>query len=226
MPKNSEIVSRVQNQLNMLSKDMRANKRFIINTAKSISNSYISKRLRDMSLNRHDNLYRPIECVEMIEANVFECGVVEFKSCDKLMRSKKKLPELIYSRLGASIRDVTSIDNIYEFKPSTLQQYRRDKERKSNDGYVKYYVKDQYLWIPDSTQKMVEIDILSPDQYELMNMSECCKDCKSYWEYDFIVPSDLEEQVIKETTQQIYLQLQIPKDEKPNLDSNQKSQTV
>lgn len=223
---NKELVSRVKNQLNMVSKDMEVNSRFILLTAQNIAESYISMRLRSRQLYRQDNLYTPIKCVEMEEVNTFECGLVEFRSCNKLMRSRERLPKLIYSRYGGSVGEVTSIDKMYEFKPSTLKQYRRDKNRQGSSDYDYYYINDGYLYIPDTNVRALEIEVLTTDLYELDRMYNCGEEvCKSAWEYEFVVPSDLLEQVLKETAQQVSSRIQIPTDENPNLSSNQKDRT-
>lgn len=51
-------------------------------------------------------------------------------------------------------------------------------------------------------------------------------DCKSEWEYDFIYPVKLIENIVSETIREASMKIQIPTDENPNMDSNQKSQTV
>lgn len=88
--KNKEFASRVKNQLNMISKDMDVNARFILHTGQNIAESYISLRLRSRQLYRQDNLYSPLKCVEMEEVDTYLCDIVEFRSCNKLMKSKKK----------------------------------------------------------------------------------------------------------------------------------------
>lgn len=52
------------------------------------------------------------------------------------------------------------------------------------------------------------------------------KNCDSEWEYEFICPIKLIEFVVAETIKEVSFRLQIPIDENPNLDSNQKSQIV
>jgi hypothetical protein len=231
MPTNREIVSRVKNQLRLLSKDANLNDRFILFTAENIAETYLSKKARNRALYRYDNLYKDISCVELIDVNTYKCDIVEFRSCKKLKRSKKKLPELVYSRYGGSIKEVTAIDGGVDFKPSTVAQHRRDgKRQKVAPGVNYFYIKDGYLWIPDSDIEMVNIYILALDQYDLDNMSNCPGDdetnCMSAWEYDFVISSDMLEQVIRETIQQVSITIQIQEDENPNLDSNIKSQTV
>jgi hypothetical protein len=227
---NRELVSRVKNQLRLVNKDSNLNDRFILHTAQNIAESYLSKKARSRSLYRYSDLYKTIPCVELEKIDTFKCDVVEFKSCNKLVRSKKKLPKLVYSRYGGSLKEVTSIDNVFLFKPSTVSQYRTDSKRLKYSNDIKYfYIRDGYLWIPESDIEAVNLYILSLDQYDLEKMSNCGEqdsDCKSAWDYDFVITSELLEQVVRETISQVTVTIQIPKDELPNLDSNQKSQTV
>jgi len=223
---NRQLVARVNNQLRLLSKDSYINDRAILRTAQNTSESYLSKRARNRQLFRQDNLYNTITCVEFKEVNTYECDIVEFKTCNKLMRSKKKMPKLVYSRYGSSIKEVTSIDGSVDFKPSTISQYRRDSKRQQIGKHNFFYSENDYIWLPDSEMESGRVYLLTIDLYDLNEISECSDKCKSAWDYDFIVPSDLLEQVIRETVQQLSTTIQIVEDENPNMDSNIKSQTV
>lgn len=216
---NSEIVSRVKNQLKFLTKDDNINDRFILYTARNIATTYISQRLKDMSLYREYNLFEYIECVELEKVRPYYCNIFEFKSCEKLVKSKKKIPNLIYSRLGSSLKEVSSVDNKYTFKQSTLSQYRRNIKRK---GFVKgenFYILDDYLYIPDVNVKKVNLLVLALDLYDLNQLSSCNEDCMSAWDYKFVCPDKLLEQVIRDTVQQLTITKQIREDENPNLNS-------
>lgn len=224
---NRQITSRIKNQLRLLTKDSNLNDRFLLHTAQNISESYLSKRARSRQLFRQSNLYKSVSCVELDSIDTYKCDIVEFKTCNKIMKSKKKLPKLIYSRYGGSIKDVNAIDGVFDFKPSTIDQYRRDSKRVKSPDHKFFYVKDDYLWIPDSDVEVVEMYILTLDHYDLNEIYNCSGNkCKSAWEYDFIAPSDLLEQIIRETVQQVSVTIQIPQDENPNMDENIKSQTV
>ena len=103
--------------------------------------------MADKSLYREMNLYKVLDCVEMIPVEIYKCDIIEFRACKKLMKSKKKLPDLIYSKYGSSILEVTSIDSEYLFKPITLAQYRINKQRTGNDiNQQFFYVKDGYFY--------------------------------------------------------------------------------
>ena len=220
MTTNREAVDRVKNQFNLVSKDTKKSDRFILFTAKNIAESYISKRLNDKRLFRQDNLYTEITCIEMESIDVYKCDLVEFRSCNKLVKSKLKLPSLVYSKLGNTVKEVTSIDGKYLFKPNTISQYRRDSKRKQSKNLPKhFYVKDGYLYIPDSELKTVNIYVLSLDLYESEEISSCREGCKSAWDYEFVAPSDLLEQILRETASIIQPSVQLPVDENPNLEN-------
>lgn len=214
---NSEVVSRIKNQLRFLTKDDQINDRFILYTAKNIATTYISQRLKDMSLYREYNLFYPIDCVEMEKVSQKYCNIFEFKSCEKLIKSKKKLPELIYSRLGSSLKEVTSVDNKYLFKQSTIAQYRRDLKRKGYEKGKHFYIIDGYLYIPDVKLKKVNLLILTLDLYDANEISTCSENCMSAWDYNFVCPDKILEQVIRDTVQQLTITKQVKDDENPNL---------
>lgn len=217
MPKNKEIVSRVKNQLEFLTKDDSINDRFILHTAQNIATTYISQKLREMSLGRESNLYKDITCIDMESVDPMLCGLFEFKSCENVMRSKKKLPELVYSKLGSSIRYVTDMSGDAVFKEITPSQYRRNKKRISNSNQNYYYIKDNYPYLLDSNVKKINIDVLALDQYDLNEISECSDKCQSAWDYDFICPAKLLENVIEGTINQLSMKKQIVQDDNPNL---------
>lgn len=220
--KNSEIVSRVLNTLKALTKDNRLSRRHVLYTLQQKSKFLISQKLNDKSLFKEDNLYKVVDCFELKELDVYNCDIVEFRSCNKLMKSKKKLPELIYSRYGASLKEVTSIDGEYLFKPTTLSQYRVDKKRAGfNDKLSFFYIKDGYLYLPNSEVQVVSLYILTADAYEAEQCSECSdKKCDSVWDFEFNCPDKLLEVVIQETIKELSMNRQIQADQNPNLVDN------
>jgi hypothetical protein len=212
---NSEFTSRVINGLNSLSKDDRISRRYILHVGKQKSMFYISQKLNDRSLFREDNIYTTLDC--------FEVERIESVKCNSIMKSKKKLPKLIYSRYGNTLKEVTTVDGEKEFKATTPSQYRRDKNRVSGTDYINYYVKDGYLYLLDTEIEIVNLYLLTVETEEIDNISACSTPgCKSLWEYDFVVPDKLEELIVAETVKEIAMKKQIPSDENPNLNSNEK----
>lgn len=215
---NSNLVSRIQSLLKGTSKDGRISRRLILKTAESKAKFLISQKLNDRSLYREQNLYQTISCIELIDQDIIRCPIIEFKSCRSLRRSKLKLPELIHSKYGNSLKEVTSIDGQYSFEPITPAQYRLNKKRTLKTKTDYFYVQDGYLYLPDSEVEMVDIIVLTTDLYELEQCSSCSENkCKSAWDFEFICPDKLLEVVIQETIKELSLNKQIREDVNPNL---------
>lgn len=215
---NSNLVSRIQSLLKGTSKDGRISRRLILKTAESKAKFLISQKLNDRSLYREQNLYQTISCIELIDQDIIRCPIIEFKSCRSLRRSKLKLPELIHSKYGSSLKEVTSIDGQYSFEPITPAQYRLNKKRTLKTKTDYFYVQDGYLYLPDSEVEMVDIIVLTTDLYELEQCSSCSENkCKSAWDFEFICPDKLLEVVIQETIKELSLNKQIREDVNPNL---------
>lgn len=220
---NKEFVSRVVNGLNSLSKDDRISRRFILHVGRQKATFLISQKLGDRSLYKEDNLYKTLDCFEMESVDVTRCDIIEFRRCKSIMKSKNKLPKLIYSRYGNSLKEVLTIDEEVEFKPITPSQYRRDKNRVGISDYIYYYVKDGYLYLLDTEIERVNLYVLTTNMEDLDAASSCSEECcKSLWEYEFIIPDKLEEAVVSETIREVSMKKQSPQDENPNMNNLEK----
>ena len=211
---NSEIVSRIANTLNTLTKDARRSKRYLLNVARSKASFLIAQKLGEKSLIKEDNIYTTINCFEMEKIDVVKCDIIEFRRCKSIMKSKHKLPRLIDSKYGASLKEVTALDDETEFKFTTPAQYRRDKNRGESD-YKYYYIKDGYLYLLDVTVPRVNLYVLTLDE-ESVESCDKCNDCKSLWDYELNIPDKLLEAVTQETLKTISIRKQIPRDENAN----------
>jgi hypothetical protein len=214
MATNLEVVSRVQSALNAISKDNRIPRRYILQVLRDSATMLISQKLGDRSLYKDTNPYTTISCFEMEEFDVVKCDIVEFKRCKSLMRSKNKLPKLIDSKYGHSIKEVTSIDDEFEFEPITLAQYRRNKDRK-NYGEKYFYVKDGYLYLPDTDVTRVNLYLITLHNEDIKSC-EKNNECKSLWEYEFNAPDKLLDVIINQTTQIIGIRKNIIRDDNAN----------
>lgn len=235
MPKNytvtnGEFVSRIINGLNAVNKDDHISRRYILRIGQNKAKFYIAQKLLDKSLFRETNLFKTIECFRLNSEETIKCGIHEFMRCDSLMKSKKKIPGLVYNRLGASIISITSLNGETIFLPTTLKGFLNAKNRKSVQKLkIKYYyIQDNYLYLPDSEIEYVTITYIPFDESEVEECSNCDGEessagCKSIWDYNFTVPDKLSEQVITETIQEVSTIKKVVSDQLPNLDQNQKT---
>ena len=115
-------------------------------------------KTKNPDIDKELNLYSTLSCFAFKKEDVVKCPILEFRRCKTLMKSKKPLPELIFSRYGASIKNVVSLDGEYEFVFTTAEQYRRNQKRsiKSKDIYI-YLGEDNHLYIPDHEILMLDL---------------------------------------------------------------------
>lgn len=223
MTTNREFADRIKTSLRLVGKDRFISRRFILNIAREKAKLLITQKLLDKTLYREEGIYTEIPCIKMKCIDVFECDIVEFRSCNKLMRSEKKLPEVLYTRYGSSVRAVFNIDNSEIIKETTPTKYIRDKARLGYTNEPKFYIKGGYLYITDSEVERVNLYLLTLDTFKARQCGcDGVDKCDTPLNYPFIVPDKLEAIVAQETLNEIlngYARI-IP-DERP--DKNQKS---
>jgi hypothetical protein len=223
-----EVVSRIQNHLNTLDKDMFIPRRFILSVVKSKGEFLIAQRFNDKSIFRETNLYDWIRCVELEEVDTIKCGRVELEKCSTAMVSKKKLPKLIWSRYGSSILMVTNAVDEKEYTLITPSQYvkmRKSRNFEKFSGKFAIVYPDGKIAIPDSTVRLINVLMFSLDEKkkDFKGCDDDSGECDSYWDTEFNIPDKIREVAIQEALKDISMRVQIPKDENPQGDSNIKS---
>jgi len=227
---NGELVSRVVNDGRFLNKDEHISKRYILSIAKGFAKTFMSQKIGERGLYRDSSLLRTIQCFELVNDDVVNCNVIEFRKCESLMKSKNKLPNSVSGKYGSNII-VTSIDGSQIYNGTNFTKYNRDKKRVGFSKLKsKYFFEiDGYLYLPDSTIKAVNIIMIPENEYDIDSVSSCSnnEECKSGMDYDFICPDSIINTVITSTINEVmstYRRVVI--DENPNLDENQKGKTV
>jgi hypothetical protein len=222
---NGKLVSRIAQQLRMITKDDYINDRFVLNVAQTIATKFITQKTTRRSIDRDMSLYVEIKCIEFEPENVFKCNYVEFKSCVKLSKSKKNISELglIFTRYGSSIKELYSIDrNSSTFSESTLYQLRMDSQREgSENAQDKFYILGGHIYVPREIEALSGL-VLAIDQFEVDCLCGCTEDCESAWDKEFICPDSMLEDVISYSIQNILQTKQIQPDENPDLNENSK----
>lgn len=224
---NKELVSNIINNLKLLNKDDHISRRYILNTAKAEAVTLVAQKFLDKSIFREDNIFQTIQCLEMEKIDTIKCGIYEFEKCDNLVKSKNKLPKLLYSRYGNSIIEVSSVDGSIIFLPTTLSDFKLLKKRmvtNRSKNIKYYYVQDGYLYLPDSELEYVNVTLVTLEGKDVDDLSTCkeCDSCKSVWDYEFICPDKLLSVVINETFKKVSMVRQVVEDSLPNLDPLQK----
>lgn len=212
--KNSELVDLIIVQIKSNNVDEVPPRRFILKSARTTTTTLISQKLLERTLSREISLYTTVDCVEFEKSERIKCPIVDLRRCNTLMRSKKKLPSPIFSRLGASIKNIRSVDDSFSFTIAYQEHLRSAKNRKYQykEDIEIYLGSDGHLYIPDHEIYLLSLDVLTLYTDEC----ECEENCKSAWEYEFIVPDRFLMNVIDLTTQKLLTYKQIPEDQNPN----------
>lgn len=223
----NEVISRVQNTLNAVNKDMYIPKRYILAVLKSKAEFLVSQKFNDKSLFREMNIFSWVNCVEMKEMDTYMCGLVELEDCGTVMVTKVKLPELIWSRYGSSILMVTNITNSKKYQLISPLEFMNIKNRSNFEKFKGKYAiiyPDNRIIIPDSTVKRINVLLYTLDE-SIINMGYCeeCDNCNNYYDAEFNLPNKIGEVVIQEAIKEISLRMQIQKDELPSGNSNEKN---
>ena len=127
---NLEFVSQISGILKSNNKDSKTPRRLILKIGQDSATFLIAQKLLDRTISQETNLYTTIPCFEFEQIDVKKCPSLEFRMCKTLMKSVKPLPKLVFSRLGASVRDIVSLDGNFTFSFVDEAQYRRNKKRK------------------------------------------------------------------------------------------------
>ena len=217
---NIEFVSQVTGLLKSNNKDNRLPKRLILKTGQDATSFLVAQKLMDRTISSETNLYTTIPCFEFEQIDSKRCPSIEFRMCKTLMRSINPLPKLVFSRLGASIKEIVALDGDFVFTFVDESQYRRNKKRQhqlKNNIFV-YLGTDNHLYIPDREIFSVDVTTLTLDSVAAEKASSCIEsDCtKSFWQYEFIVPDKLLESVKNMTLQQLSMTRTLQSDENPN----------
>lgn len=217
---NREITSEIVNILRTHNKDNRLSRRFILKLLQDSAEFLISQKWGDRSILAETSLYTHLPCFEFERIETKDCPSIEFRLCKTLMKSKKPLPKLIFSRLGSSVKEIVSLDGDFLFTYVDETQYRRNKKRQhklKNEVYI-YLGADNHLYIPDQEILSVDLTILTTDTTCIEDCSACMeKDaCKSNWDCEFIMASKLIEATKDLCLQRLGLLKSMPVDQSPN----------
>ncbi|HLS52998.1 MAG TPA: hypothetical protein VK031_03430 [Tissierellaceae bacterium] len=203
-------------------RDRKMSRRYIISVYKRIMKDLIAQKIRDRSLYREENLYVDIDCYEFEEIENKKCDIIEFRMCESIMKGRKRLPELIYTRYGDSIRMVTNLDGSVKINKTTPSKYIRDRTRRSYRAEPQYYVRDGYPYLLNTKMEAGTISVLTLE-IEEAEKARCgdIDECKSSLDYPLIGSDKLINTAYQQTLQEILrAYIQVRPDENPDNNEN------
>jgi hypothetical protein len=231
----NEAVSMIQGALNAQAKDTYIPRRLILSVLKSKAEILMAQKFNDKSLFREINLFKWARCIRLEEIDTVNCGKIELQKCSSAMVSECELPELVWSRYGASILMVTNVLDEKEYTLITPADYINMRKKRGFEKFMGRYAilyPDGRIAIPDSTVKKINILLYSLDEAiddKIDSMSDCGEEnhtnygCRNRWETEFNVTKKVRDAAIAEALKFLSIRMQIPLDANPNNDPNIKS---
>jgi hypothetical protein len=204
-----EICSDIINDLRSYNLDERISYRFIKNKLIDNANYFTKQDAELRKITKLTNLWQPLDCVEMVEVPLSNCGGA---GCKKIMRSTIKIPETYQTGYGYSLK-VFNNDYTKEYNPTQPSYYRDIVNRPfpTKNGY--YWLVDGYLYIPDS--EVEEVQILGMFK-ETLNLSTdgCPKPLDTVFTFPDYIVTISKKETLKEL---LGSHKQINPDDTPNL---------
>lgn len=216
-----EFTSLIKNTLNNVSSDSNLSEEYIYWVGVSVAKLILKREADSRKIFKNTTLFSKLSCVDLKEVDKSECGVN--LPCNKIMRSKKKLPEMFLTNFGSLIQ-VFNLTRDLDYKETSVTQYKNISNQRYKTRDSKYFwIENDYLYIPDSNvEKVVVLGLFSSPE-EVYEFNENLGECKSILDMNFPCPDYLITPVIESTINQVSTNLKINKDEDSNLNTLDKT---
>lgn len=208
-----QFISDITNQMKQYTMDSFISPKFIYSETISIIGDFLKKdNDAKRKLSRVSDGWSELQCLDLEEIPVIECAEVDVRLCEKMMKSKQRLPETFSYSYGNIIKHVASINFSTFYDPVTPRQWNAIQKREfKNPNKYYYFLLDGYLYIPIPKKQSISVESVRVDAYfiskyevEQFNVNNPeCKDCsknkcKSPLEYELVIPTYLINDVKKE----------------------------
>lgn len=205
-----EFIAIVRNSLDSISQDNYISGEMLYNVGITYATLYTKREADSAKVFKNTSSFKFIDCIKMKEVSAIECA--DFKlPCSTIMRSVEKIPTPYLSNYGSLIQvyNLTGEKDYSETNPIAYKSLSKQRYQSKQKGY--FFIKNDYLWIPDSQVEAVSAMILSPD---IKKLSKSCV----LLDEPFPVLDYLESIVIESTVKQLLTSKNIQRDENANLD--------
>jgi hypothetical protein len=232
-----QYISDITNQIKQYSMDSYISPKFIYSETINIISDFLKKdHEAKRKLQKLSTGWSEIKCLNLEEVDVVECAELDIRMCEKLMRSKNRLPDTFSYSFGNIIKHVASINFSSFYDPVTPRQWNAIQKREFRDPNKYYYFFiDGYIYIPVPKKQVINVEALRVDAYfiskyevDVFNLtnSECidCQNnkCLSPLDYELVCPGYLLNDVKKELLNRLgSLFLKVQLDAYPNMNPNE-----
>lgn len=196
-----ELIQRVQSLYShgVQSDDSRLSSRHIYNKLKSVRMKLLYDDLKKKKSVNAIN-YQTLPCVELIKANIQECGnCLPTLGCD-LLRSKLELPKTASDGLANYIESVTSVDGTIRYTETQWSAKKYKKGNKYTSHIPDFYLRNNFLYITwVMGPRILTITGLFEDPIEVATYPSACKkkECLNPYTLEFPIEGRFIEALIE-----------------------------
>jgi len=229
-----QIISEIIGDLRALRIDDRISKRFtclayvhinVLSKLRGFNAIFLRRENDQLSLYKQD-IWFPIECLEMEIVESTTCKEVTVDKIVPFSRSKQKLPKIYSFKNGLLIRDVESLDNGRTYTYTTPREYEKKMKREYVDKSKRYFwITDGHIVIPEEVS-VVSVSACFVDVAEARQLNACsCPDCIEPLEEEFLSPEHVLAVVKQETIKDLFqFYKRVVLDENSDNDTNIKTE--
>lgn len=229
-PTVNQVISDVRNDLRAVSLDDYIPAKYLHNRLLDTAKLFMKREADNMKLQLYPSIWVTIDSFQLEQSTLIGCADVAIPHCDKVMKSKLRLPAIYTTRFGYLI-NISSLDYNakFDYTQVTPKEYSQIKTRRYQNPNKRYFwIHNGYLTIPDTLVEEVTLRAIFCDKAEGLRLEGCGEpDCIRLLDQEFTVPGHLLDDVKSYTVQKIagVRQRMVP-DEFPNLDVNEKKSPV
>lgn len=231
----SEFISNCNLTLNALPVDSKIPNKYVFSIGRNVVADFLKKDSESRRITTASEGWSEIDCVEMVEVPLMECGGVDVNLCEKMMRSKYQLPDTFTGYNGNIIKHVASVNFGQIYEPLRgIRLWNDVQKREIKKKNQKYYVFiNQHLYIPipkgeQSSPEQIRIEAYFKNKWEVEEYKALgckkCEKCVSVLQSEFVCPEFLLSSVTKETVNIIMSKYKIQTDDLINLNQSLKTE--
>lgn len=219
----NEFISQVRNALNVVNLDDYIPAKYIHRKGLQVAKLFMKREGEDRRIYQYPDIWVTVDDFRMKESSLIGCSDIDVPDCTKVMKSVLKLPEVFTTRYGY-LMNISSIDNSTNYIQKTPREYAQLQNRRYKNPRDRYFwIYNNYVIVPDASVETLVLRAIFPNKADGLKLN-ACDDCGCIKVLDqtFPVPVHLEEDVVNATVQRILTRKQIPADQFPNMDDEEK----
>jgi hypothetical protein len=165
-----EVISKIRSRNKWLAEDSEITDRTLYAIAQDKAAVLIKQEFNKGRLLTSDNVFQVLECRELKLVSSVECDLPA-GICNKVRRSKDKLPGLGESELGYSIQGMFNVANSREIFPTTIKEFINLNSLRIKPKEAYFIIKNGYPYVlnPD----IVNVNLYVYSTEDLVNTGAC-----------------------------------------------------